>query len=158
MALTEDQIQGIVNRLQVGESVRSIATATGVAKQRISEIRKQAGLAPGTFTTTARDAGPVNASPKDKASLNDAGKLRIALSRLLPVKERAALMVDLIKNKDVPAATRARMLERVDALCGIHEAPPERETNKPLFEIEGLPKDLSFSPVAPEPSASEGGS
>lgn len=154
MALTEDQIQGIVNRLQVGESVRSIATATGVAKQRISEIRKQAGLAPGTFTTTARDAGPVNA-PKEKAKLNDAGKLRSTLSRLLPVKERAALMVDLVKSKDVPAATRARLLERIDALCGIHEAPPERETNKPLFEIEGLPSDLSFSPEhTPDPPQS----
>lgn len=143
MNLTPEQEQEVAARLGQGETGRSIALSLGVSPQRVSEVRKRIPNSAPTPTPPARDAVP------ETEDESDAGKLRSALSQMLPVRERARLMVALVKDKEVPAATRARLLERIDSLCGIHEAPPERESTKPLFEIEGLPADLSFTKPTP---------
>lgn len=121
----------ILDRLKT-ESGAEVARSLGVSKQRISEVKawgaKQAGV-----------------GQPEAESASDAAALRRELSRLLPVKQRARAMVNLVKDDSVPASARARMLERIDALCGIHEAPPERESTKPLISIVALPADLTFS-------------
>lgn len=139
MQLTEEQTSNILQRLEAGESGASIARDLGIAKQRVSDIRRKhmASLSP------AKDAAPVDMDDDDDKS--EAGRMRATLSKLLPPEERARLMVKLVKDDDVSPSTRARLIERIDSLCGVHEAPPERESTKPLFDIDGLPADLSFT-------------
>lgn len=120
--------------------MRGIGRDLNISPQRISDIKKRMGVeAVATSTPPATDA------PRKKASRNDAVRMRKTLSKLLPPEERARIMVDLVKSADIPASTRARLIERIDALTGVHEAPPERESTKPLFLIDALPPELSFS-------------